>query len=59
MKRNLKFAVSMMALVAVLFIELAGSTINVSASSATVKTCLDTYNSGVASLLDPTNCTTV
>ena len=59
MKRNLKFAVSMMALVAVLFIELAGSTINVSASSATVKTCLDAYNSGVASLLDPTNCTTV
>lgn len=58
MKRNLKFAVSMMTLVAVLFIELAGSAISVSASSASVKTCLDGYNSGVASLLDPTNCTT-
>lgn len=58
MKRNLKFAVSMMVLMAVLFIELGSSTLSVSASSATVKTCLDGYNSGVASLLDPTNCTT-
>lgn len=58
MKRNLKFAVGLMTLVCVLFIELADSAISVSASQTTVKTCLDVYNSGVASLLDPTNCTT-
>lgn len=58
MKTNLKFAASIMTLVAVLCIELAGSVMTVSASQATVKTCLDVYNSGIACLLDPTNCTT-
>ncbi len=57
MKRNLKFAVSMITLATVLTIEAGSSVVNVSASTATVKTCLDGYNSGVASILDPTNCT--
>lgn len=57
MKRNLKFAVCIMTLVAMLFIELGSSAVNVSASAASVKACLDSYNSGVASILDPTNCT--
>ena len=58
MKRNLKFTVSIMTLVAVLFIELGCSAVSVSASSTSVKACLDSYNSGVASILDPTNCVT-
>ena len=58
MKRNLKFAVSILTLVAVLFIELGSSAVSVFASATSVKNCLDSYNSGVASILDPTNCIT-
>ena len=57
MKRNLKFAVCIMTLAAILFIDLRGSVVSVSASAASVKDYLDSYNSGVASVLDPTNCT--
>ena len=58
MKRYLKFTVGVLALVAVLFTSLENVFVPVTASVNTVKTCLDSYNSGVAALLDPTNCIT-
>lgn len=58
MKRYLKFTVGVLALVAVLFTSLENVFVPVTASANTVKTCLDSYNSGVAALLDPTNCIT-
>ncbi len=58
MKKNLKFAVGILTLAVVLVIEFGNSAVTVFASSASVKTFLDVYNSGVASLLDPTNYTT-
>ena len=58
MKRYLKFTVSVLTLLCVLFVGVSSYSIHVTATANTVKTCLDNYNSGVASLLDPTNCTT-
>lgn len=57
MKKNLKAAVSILTLVAMFCVGLGSSTVAAEASATSVKTCLDNYNSGVASLLDPTNCT--
>ncbi len=58
MKRYLKFTVSVLTLLCVLFVGLNSYSVHVAATASTVKTCLDNYNSGVASLLDPTDCIT-
>lgn len=58
MKRNLKFTVGVFTLVAILFAVLGDVPVHVEANANAVKTCLDNYNSGVASLLDPTDCKT-
>ena len=58
MKRYLKFTVSVFALIGVMIAGLHNHSMQITASPSSVKTCLDSYNSGVASLLDPTNCTT-
>lgn len=56
MKRYLKFTGVVLALLCVL-VGLNNQSLQVEATASTVKTCLDNYNSGVASLLDPTKCT--
>ncbi len=58
MKRNLKVTVGLLALVAASVAVLADTPVHAEANTSNVKTVLDNYNSGVASLLDPTNCTT-
>lgn len=58
MKRYLKVTASVFALLCMLAAGLGNHAMHVTATASTVKTCLDNYNSGVASLLDPTNCTT-
>ena len=58
MKRYLKVTVSVFALLCMLVVGLENHSMHVTATASTVKTCLDNYNSGVAALLDPTNCIT-
>ena len=58
MKRYLKFTVGVLALLCVLLATAGDKPMLIKASMSSVKTCLDSYNSGVAALLDPTNCTT-
>ncbi len=58
MKRYLKFTVGVLSLLAVFVASVENISVPVTASANTVKTCLDSYNSGVAALLDPTNCIT-
>ena len=58
MKRYLKVTVSVFVLLCMLVVGLENHSMNVTATASTVKTCLDNYNSGVAALLDPTNCIT-
>lgn len=57
MKKNIKVAVSVLVLLGMLVVCLENHAVHATATTSTVKTCLDNYNSGVASLLDPTNCT--
>lgn len=58
MKRDLKFTVGVLTLVLAIVAGLGYYPMSAKAGANTVKTCLDGYNSGVAALLDPTNCTT-
>ena len=58
MKRYLKVTVSVFVLLCMLVVGLENHSMHVTATASTVKTCLDNYNSGVAALLDPTNCIT-
>ncbi|MBQ8815677.1 MAG: cell wall hydrolase [Lachnospiraceae bacterium] len=58
MKTNSKITVGILTLIAVLFVSAGSSLMHVEASASSAKTCLDCYNSGVAALLDPTNCET-
>ena len=58
MKTNLKFAVGLSALALVMLIGIGQHPMFAVAGANSVKTCLDGYNSGVATLVDPTSCTT-
>ena len=58
MKRYLKVTVSVFVLLCMFVVGLENNSMHVTATASTVKTCLDNYNSGVAALLDPTNCIT-
>lgn len=55
MKKNIKVIVGMCTLVAILTACFEKDLVMAQAGTNSVKTCLDDYNSGVASLLDPTN----
>ena len=55
MKKNIKVIVGMCTLVAILTACFENDLVMAQAGTNSVKTCLDDYNSGVASLLDPTN----
>ncbi len=58
MKRNIKVTVGVLTLVAILTGCFGNNLLTVEAGTNSAKTCLDNYNSGVASLLDPTNSVT-
>lgn len=58
MKRCLKVTVSILTLLCMLTVSLKIYSMQVAATANMVKICLDNYNSGVASLLDPTKCIT-
>lgn len=58
MKTNLKFTVGLSALALAILIGVGQHPMFAVAGANSVKTCLDGYNSGVATLVDPTSCTT-
>ncbi len=55
MKKSIRIIIGVLTLAAILTTGFGDSFIIAKAGTNSVKTCLDTYNSGVASLLDPTN----
>lgn len=58
MKTNLKFTVGFFALTLAIFVGASMDSAFTVSGANSVKTCLDGYNSGVATLVDPTSCTT-
>lgn len=58
MKTNLKFTVGICAVMLAIFVGVGFESAFTVAGANSVKTCLDGYNSGVATLVDPTSCTT-
>ena len=58
MKTNLKFTVGIFALTLAIFVGIGFTSLFTVSGANSVKTCLDGYNSGVATLVDPTSCTT-